>query len=163
MCQPSQYDEIKKAFNQIDKDLSGIIEVSELKKVLLDCNFGEVVSDAAIDDIIKQIDNDSNGKINYTEFIAATLDIRKYLTNERVEALFKSFDVDDNDVIEPANIKDAFTKLGKDVTDEDIKTIMMMHDENGDGKISLEEFKNMLLGCHLSNDEKDASMVLMKE
>lgn len=91
------------------------------------------------------------------------MDIRKYLTNERVEALFKSFDVDDNDLIEPENIRDAFTKLGKDITDGEIRTIMMTHDENNDGKISLEEFKNMLLGCHISNDEKDASIVLLKE
>ena len=120
-------------------------------------------SDAQIDDIIKQIDNDDNGKINYTEFIAATLDVRKYLTTERVEALFKSFDVDDNDVIEASNIKDAFTKLGKDITDDQIKTIMMMHDEDGDGTISLAEFKNMMLGCHSNKDTGDASMVLEKE
>jgi Ca2+-binding EF-hand superfamily protein len=44
-----------------------------------------------------------------------------YLTEERVLALFKQFDTDDNDFIEPSNIKDAFTKLGKEVSEEDIK------------------------------------------
>lgn len=97
MCQPQQYDQVAKAFLQIDKDLSGIIEVTELKRVLEECKFGEVVSQKEINDIINQIDNDNNGKINYTEFIAATMDISKYLKPERVQALFKSFDVDDND------------------------------------------------------------------
>ena len=65
--------------------------------MLEECKFGDVVSQKEINDIINQIDNDNNGKINYTEFIAATMDISKYLKPERVQALFKSFDVDDND------------------------------------------------------------------
>jgi calcium-dependent protein kinase len=101
-----------------------------------------------INDILLQIDNDDNHKINYSEFIAATIDIRKYLTKAKIEALFKSFDVDDNDFIEPDNLKNAFTKLGKQISDQDIKIIMNAHDENKDGKISLQEFENMLLGCH---------------
>jgi calcium-dependent protein kinase len=75
---------VAKAFLQIDKDLSGIIEVTELKRVLEEFKFGEVVSQKEINDIINQIDNDNNGKINYTEFIAATMDISKYLKPERV-------------------------------------------------------------------------------
>lgn len=98
-----------------------MIEIPELKKVLKEANFEQVASDKEIDDIIKQIDNDNNGQINYTEFIAATIDVRMYLTEERVLALFKQFDTDDNDFIEPSNIKDAFTKLGKEVSEEDIK------------------------------------------
>lgn len=98
-----------------------MIEIPELKKVLKEANFEQVASDKEIDDIIKQIDNDNNGQINYSEFIAATIDVRMYLTEERVLALFKQFDTDDNDFIEPSNIKDAFTKLGKEVSEEDIK------------------------------------------
>ena len=98
-----------------------MIEIPELKKVLKVANFEQVASDKEIDDIIKQIDNDNNGQINYSEFIAATIDVRMYLTEERVLALFKQFDTDDNDFIEPSNIKDAFTKLGKEVSEEDIK------------------------------------------
>ena len=52
--------------------------------MLEECKFGEVVSQKEINDIINQIDNDNNGKINYTEFIAATMDISKYLKPERV-------------------------------------------------------------------------------
>lgn len=57
------------------------------------------MSQKEIEDIIRQIDNDDNGKINYSEFIAATIDVRKYLTKPRIEAIFKSFDVDDDDMI----------------------------------------------------------------
>lgn len=59
--------------------------------------------------------------INYSEFIAATIDIKKYLTTARVEALFKSFDVDDTNEIDASNLKNAFTKLGKAISDQDVK------------------------------------------
>jgi calcium-dependent protein kinase len=121
MCQPKEYDYIAEAFRNFDKDCSGTIEVEELRKILKEANFSSIVNDKEIEDIIKQIDNDNNGKINYSEFIAATIDIKKYLTKARVEALFKSFDVDDTNEIDATNLKNAFTKLGKAISDADIK------------------------------------------
>ena len=44
------------------------------------------------------------------------------------------------------NIKDAMTKLGRDITDAELKEIMRKHDSSGDQQISIEEFKQMILG-----------------
>ena len=41
-----------------------------------------------IDRIIKELDYDGNEMINYSEFIAATLSVKKILTHERLDALF---------------------------------------------------------------------------
>tara|TARA_B110000285_G_scaffold195897_1_gene226498 strand:+ start:58 stop:222 length:165 start_codon:yes stop_codon:yes gene_type:complete len=49
-----------------------------------------------VKDIVNQIDFEGNGRINYSEFIAATINAQDFLTDERVEAIFKSFDNDDN-------------------------------------------------------------------
>jgi Ca2+-binding EF-hand superfamily protein len=49
-----------------------------------------------VKDIVNQIDFEGNGRINYSEFIAATINAQDFLTDERVEAIFKSFDTDDN-------------------------------------------------------------------
>lgn len=100
MCQPKEYDQISQAFKVFDKDGDGCIEIYELISILKDANFKNIMSEQELDDIIRQIDNDDNGKINYSEFIAATIDIRKYLTKARVGALFKSFDVDDKGEID---------------------------------------------------------------
>lgn len=153
MCQPKEYDVIASAFKDIDKDCSGFIDLDELRKVLNDANFNNIVSEKEIDDIIRQIDNDDNGKINYTEFIAATIDVRRYLTKARVAAIFKSFDVDDNNSIDASNIRNAFTKLGKSISDDEIKVIMAQHDTDKDGVISLTEFESMLLGCNIKEEE----------
>ena len=55
-----------------------------------------------------------NGKINYSEFLAATLSAKNTLTDETLWRLFKTFDVDDTDYISRANLLEAFQRLGRD-------------------------------------------------
>ena len=59
------------------------------------------------------IDYKGNKKLNYTEFIAATLSVKQVLTQEKLIQLFKHFDVDDSDFITPENLKTAFAQAGK--------------------------------------------------
>ena len=68
------------------------------------------------------------------------------MTHSRLEAIFKQFDLDNNDQISSQNIVDAMTKMGREVSEEEIQMIMQKHDASGDRKISLEEFKEMMLG-----------------
>lgn len=58
-------------------------------------------------------DYQGNGKINYTEFIVATLDAKKVVTKEVLWAAFKHFDVDDTDYITADNLIEAFEMSGK--------------------------------------------------
>ena len=43
------------------------------------------------------------------------------------------------------NIRDAMTKLGRDVSDEDLDEIMKKHDISGDRALSFDEFKKMMM------------------
>lgn len=49
--------------------------------------------------MVKEMDVNGNGKVNYSEFIAATINVKKYMTDERLLEVFKHFDVDDTDYI----------------------------------------------------------------
>ena len=71
------------------------------------------LKDEEIESLIKEVDYVGNGKINYTEFLSATLSIQDTLTEEMLWRLFKKFDVDDTDYITKENLKEAFTRLGK--------------------------------------------------
>ena len=42
------------------------------------------ISDAEIQEMINQMDYQSNSKINYSEFLAATMDVRNFLTESRL-------------------------------------------------------------------------------
>ena len=99
------------------------------------------VDEARIDAIIKEIDYFGNGKINYSEFLAATLSMQKVLTDEKLWSLFKTFDTDDTDYISLENLQEAFQRLGRNYSEEEINKIMLLHDSSKDGKLSFEEFK----------------------
>lgn len=47
-----------------------------------------------IDSIVNNLDYAQNNKINYSEFIAATISVKGFLTESKLKALFETFDVD---------------------------------------------------------------------
>lgn len=53
---------------------------------------------------MKNLDYAGNGKINYSEFLVATIEIKKVLTFDRLWALFQYFDTDNSGYITPANL-----------------------------------------------------------
>lgn len=61
-----------------------------------------------VSDILSEVDYRRNGKINYSEFLAATISVKEVLTEEKLLALFKHFDVDNSEFITSDNIKEAF-------------------------------------------------------
>ena len=54
-----------------------------------------------IKQIIANVDYAGNGKINYSEFLAATIELKSVLTYDKLWALFKYFDTDDSGIITP--------------------------------------------------------------
>lgn len=82
--------------------------------------------------------------------MAATISVQKFLTHQKLEAIFRQFDIDGNNQITKENIKDAMTKMGREISDEEINEIMRKHDSSGDQAISLDEFKKMIME---DNDE----------
>jgi calcium-dependent protein kinase len=76
-----------KAFQSLDKNKDGYITVHELKSAIK----GKM-KEEEVKEILNGVDTDKNGAINYTEFIAATLN--KILLNDRgkIEKAFKLLD-----------------------------------------------------------------------
>ena len=54
----------------------------------------KLVPESEIESIIKEVDYRGNGKINYSEFLSATLDASKFLTTQKLKAIFSMFDTD---------------------------------------------------------------------
>ena len=81
----------------MDEDQTGMISVEELEHAMRNSNF--TIAGDAIKEILKNVDYAGNGRINYTEFLAATVSIKSVLTYDKLWALFKHFDTDDSGVI----------------------------------------------------------------
>ena len=56
----------------------------------------EAVSREKIEELINAIDIDRSGSIDLTEFLAAMLDKRVYLNEEKLWLAFKRFDIDNS-------------------------------------------------------------------
>lgn len=75
---PDQIGTLKDEFEKVDTDLSGFLELSELEEALRlaqNCNGSALrMSEEDIKNMVNEIDLCKNGKINYSEFLAATID-----------------------------------------------------------------------------------------
>jgi len=87
------------------------------------------------------VDYAGNGKINYSEFLAATIEIKQVLTYDRLWAMFKYFDTDSSGYITPANLREAFAKSGKTISNDELKRILEFHDLEKNGVLSFDEFR----------------------
>ncbi len=86
MSDQKQLEQLGQLFEKIDLDLTGMISVDELRKAIK--NYDLSITDQQVESIIKEIDYFGNGKINYTEFMTATLDVSSALDNSLLNAIF---------------------------------------------------------------------------
>lgn len=126
----------------IDKDHSGIIDVDEIRQAVRTSQFQ--IGEDELHALIGRIDANDNYQIDYTEFLVSTLDLNSVLTEERIMAVFEAFDDDKTGVITFQSIKNSLTKFGREISDDEIKQIISLHDTDDDQSIDFEEFSNML-------------------
>ena len=78
--------------------------------------------------------------------MAATINVSSYLNENKIRAIFNQFDIDNTGEITRENLKVAFSKFGRDLSDDEIKHIMKAHDLDKGNTICFEEFEHMLTG-----------------
>ena len=130
---------LREMFTNIDIESTGYISAQELRIAL--SKAGIKYDEIELDQIVAEVDYHGNNRINYSEFLAATLSVKKILTNERLVAMFRQFDMDNSGFITHDDIIEAMQKLGHKITGEEIKDIMKKHAVAKEGQISFDEFK----------------------
>lgn len=91
--------------------------------------------------MFSSVDIDGSGFIDYSEFIMATMNEKKNISEEKLRASFKTFDKDGNGTISADEVK---AVLGTQLSDEAVDNIIKQVDENDDGEIQFEEFCNLM-------------------
>mmetsp|Transcript_24285 Transcript_24285/g.65197 ORF Transcript_24285/g.65197 Transcript_24285/m.65197 type:complete len:183 (+) Transcript_24285:248-796(+) len=77
------------------------------------------------------------------------------LTDKPLEKTFNQFDLDGSETIDMRELKAACMASGLPMSDKHLQKAMKLLDKNGDGVLSLEEFKEIsLLGTKLNFTEK---------
>ena len=73
------------------------------------------------------------------------MDVKQFLDDGKLYALFNQFDTDNSGSITRANIVTAMNKIGHDITQAELDEIMAEHDLEKNDVISFYEFKALLL------------------
>lgn len=84
--------------------------------------------------MMKNVDIDGNGVIEYTEFVMATMNQKNVSSEDKLKAAFNMFDKDGSGTISPDEIREV---LGFDstISQEELNKIIEEVDENKDGEI----------------------------
>jgi calcium-dependent protein kinase len=130
--------ELKDIFMALDDNKDGTLTLEEIKQGLAklkDCKIN-------IEEIFQSIDTDGSGVINYTEFLAATIDKKVYLKEERLYEAFKTFDTDGSGKISTEEVL-KIMKADKENASS-IENMMKTFDADGDGEIDYNEFIVMM-------------------
>lgn len=106
-------------------------------------------AEAEVDAIMRAVDNNGSGSIDYTgiliwnknvlnllEFVMATINRQKLLSKERLEAVFKLFDKDGNGYLTSDELREIFNPGNSKEIDERVWGDLIQEvDQNGDGKV----------------------------
>lgn len=66
------------------------------------------------------------------------------MAKENIKKAFNLLDEDKNEEISVADLKKIVKELGEDLDEEEIQNIIEKNDVNGDGKLTLEDFENVM-------------------
>ncbi len=138
-----EIEEIKEAFDIFDTDRSGAISVSELLKAMSTLGFDS--KNPAIYAMIADLDEDGSGEIEFDEFLdMMTARISNKNTKEDLSRVFKLFDEDRTSEISVENLRKVARELGEEISDEELKEIILRADLDGDGKLTFEDFYQVI-------------------
>mmetsp|Transcript_56652 Transcript_56652/g.132950 ORF Transcript_56652/g.132950 Transcript_56652/m.132950 type:complete len:615 (+) Transcript_56652:121-1965(+) len=141
---------IHQVFRQLDVNGDGVLSFDEISsgfKKMFGAGSQELKE---VEATFEQLDLDGSDAIDYTEFCAAGLGQKASSQEDIIWAAFKTFDLDNSGyitvnnlqkILDSADVQDEWTA---DVCGEVSKALIGSYDQDGDGRISFEDWKAMM-------------------
>ena len=145
---------LKEQFRLLDKDRTGFIKYEELQQALK--NTGYNISSKEWLKIVKNLKVDKKTGINYTTFIAGTMDRRLFFNKEKLWQCFKHFDVDNTNAITIPNLREAMARDGRKMLQKELEDMLREVDLKENDMIDFDEFlrlMNVEEECDLFRDQ----------
>jgi calcium-dependent protein kinase len=141
----SQIKALRDIFMTLDNNGDGLLTVNEMKEGLQKSGLKEIPPD--LQQIMEEVDSDGSGVIDYTEFLAATLDKKVYMAEDVCWQAFRVFDRNGDGKISKDEIANVLSDGDvQNAAAKDMAEIMKEIDKNGDGEIDFQEFMAMMRG-----------------
>ncbi|XP_021274833.1 calcium-dependent protein kinase 28-like isoform X2 [Herrania umbratica] len=135
--------DLRDQFDAIDVDKNGSISLEEMRQALAK-DLPWKVKESRVLEILQAIDSNTDGLVDFTEFVAAALHVNQMEEHDsdkwqqRSQAAFEKFDVDRDGFITPEELRMHTGLRGS------IDPLLEEADIDKDGKISLSEFRRLL-------------------
>ncbi|XP_042373132.1 calcium-dependent protein kinase 18-like isoform X1 [Zingiber officinale] len=135
--------DLKDQFQAIDVDKNGAISLEEMRRALAK-DLPWKLKDACVMEILNAMDTNTDGCIDFEEFVAAALHVHQLVEHDSEkwrllsQAAFEKFDMDRDGYITPEELRMHTGLKGS------INPLLDEVDIDKDGKISLDEFRKLL-------------------
>lgn len=106
-------DELKEyiaMFRRLDKSNDGFISLDEMKAGLKETQIMGALEDDEWDQILTSMDTNGDGQVDFNEFLAATYDRKKLVSQKNIKAVFDMFDADKSGTITMNEMMSIFGK-----------------------------------------------------
>ncbi|KAF7148913.1 hypothetical protein RHSIM_Rhsim03G0018700 [Rhododendron simsii] len=136
---------LKLGFQMMDINNKGKINIDELRVGLI--KLGQQIPDSDLQTLMEAGDVDKDGHLNYGEYVAISVHLRKMGNEDHLHKAFEFFDQNQSGYIEIKELRDALADGDEshDTKNEEvINAIMQDVDTDKDGRISYEEFASMM-------------------
>ncbi|CAI8602147.1 unnamed protein product [Vicia faba] len=133
---------IKEGFHVMDTENNGKINIDKLRVGLI--KLGHQIPDADVQILMEAGDVDKDGYLDYGEFVAISIHLRRISHDEHLHRAFQFFDKNESGYIELEELRNALADEIDKNSEEVINAIMHDVDTDKDGKISYKEFAAMM-------------------
>lgn len=148
-----QIAELREIFRSFDRNKDGSLTQLELGSLLR--SLGLKPSPEQLEALIQKADTNSNGLVEFSEFVALVspqlLPAKSPYTEEQLKQLFQMFDRDGNGFITAAELAHSMARLGHALTTEELTGMIKEADTDGDGRISFREFSQAITSAAFDN------------
>merc|ERR1712232_549616 len=125
---------LRETFMSLDGNGDGKLTVNEMKEGIQKAGLKEIPPD--LQQIMEDVDSDGSGVIDYTEFLAATLDKRVYMKEDVCWSAFRVFDRNGDGKISKEELRQVLNDDGvADIAKQNIAEIIKEIDKDGDGEV----------------------------
>jgi len=143
--------QVRDAFLELDTNKNGVISLGEFKTVLEE-HFD--IQDEEATKAFRALDTTQSDEVHYSEFLAAMVCHRIAMHNSLLVDTFRRFDTAGTGYLTVTTLQ---KMLGDGTSEEDAISMMEKIDENGDGKISEDEFIRYIQNEDSQDDHKDCA------
>eukprot|EP00456_Euglypha_rotunda_P020352 TRINITY_DN17817_c0_g1_i2.p1 TRINITY_DN17817_c0_g1~~TRINITY_DN17817_c0_g1_i2.p1 ORF type:complete len:177 (+),score=35.96 TRINITY_DN17817_c0_g1_i2:117-647(+) len=141
-----QISELKEAFSLYDKDDEGVITPKNLGLVMSSLEPDIKPTEKELKELIAEVDTHGDGDLDFTDFLKMMAGRKDLDKLAEVKHAFQVFDTSGNGFITSRELKGVMSKLGEELTDEEISVMMSKVDPSGTGKIGFEQFCGLMMG-----------------